>query len=580
LCQYRIYILDVNGVSEIPAGHRTGFRNDGFRATGGESIVGEWDRHDPPGVRRHLEYPRIPLFGLLERTAAAYPNAPALWFRGLTMTYGELLRAVYRCANALRGLGVREGDRVALMIPNAPQYVIAYYGILKAGGIVAQVNPLYVEREIEHQLVDCGARVMVVADHLYPKVAAVAPNTGLQTVLVARMTGAAEMGPGAISFEETLQKASDADPAVPVRPDAVAVLQYTGGTTGVAKGAMLTHANLVANALQTHEWFRTRQRPPGEHRVLTLLPLFHCYGMTCCMNHGIVTGAQLILVPRLDIDELMATIRETRPTSFPGVPTMYAAVLSYPRADEYGVSAIELCNSGGAPMPLEIMRQFEERFGATITEGYGLSEASPVTHINPVNGLRKPGSIGLPVSDTDYKIVDVETGTRELPPGEDGELIVRGPQVMAGYWGMEEETRGALREFDGQVWLYTGDICRRDEDGYVYVTDRKKDMIVAGGYNIYPREVEEVLYLHPAVREAAVVGVADPYRGETVKAFLALKPGHSVTPEELDRHCRRHLAPFKVPRLFEFREQLPKSAVGKVLRRVLAEEERRKQSAG
>jgi len=544
---------------------------------GGVRFVGDWERHYPEGVRRRLEYPRIPMFRILEQTAATYPDLPAVRFRGRRMTYRELVGAVNQCANALKQLGVGVGDRVALMMPNVPQFIIAYFGILKAGGIVAQVNPLFVEREIEHVLTNSGSQVLIVPDLLYPKVAGLAARLGLSKVLVARLGGEVELGPEAASFEELLAASSPADPGVAVSPDAVAVLQYTGGTTGVSKGAMLTHFNLVANTTQVMEWFKLRQRPPGEHRVLCVLPLFHSYGMTACMNHGLASGAELILLPRFELQEVLETIRDTQPNSFPGVPTMYVAVASHPQAEAYGVSAIDLCNSGGAPMPVEVMRRFEERFGAVITEGYGLSEASPVTHCNPVVGLRKPGSIGLPVPDTEYRIVDVETGTRELPPGEEGELIIRGPQVMVGYWNMPEETRAALRQIDGETWLFTGDIARRDEDGYVYITDRKKDMIVAGGYNIYPREVEEVLYMHPAIQEAAVVGVPDAYRGETVKAFLVLKPGQSTTPAELDQHCRQQLAAYKVPRQFEFREALPKSAVGKVLRRVLAEEERRRQ---
>jgi long-chain acyl-CoA synthetase len=294
------------------------------------------------------------------------------------------------------------------------------------------------------------------------------------------------------------------------------------------------------------------------------------------MNYGLYAGMELILLPKFDLNEVLETIKQTQPTHFPGVPTMYVAVNAHPRAEEYGVSSIKLCNSGGAAMPVELMRAFEHRFGATICEGYGLSETSPITHANPVTGLRKPGSIGLAMPDTDCKIVDVETGTRELPPGESGELILRGPQVFAGYWQMPEETRNALRELNGETWFYTGDICRTDEDGYVYVTDRKKDIIIAGGFNIYPRDVEEALYLHPAVQEAVVAGVPDAYRGETVKAYVVLRAGQSLTAGQLEAHCREHLAAFKVPRFYEFREALPKSAVGKVLRRVLQEEERRK----
>ncbi len=535
-----------------------------------------WHKHYVEGVRTSLEYPEVPLFRLLDQTAARHPDLPAIDFYGRKMTYRELAGATCKLANALIEMGVRPGDRVALMMPNCPQYVISYYGILRAGAIVAQANPLYVEREIEYLCNNAGATVMLVADVLYPKVQAALPKTGLKQVLVAKLGGNPQLGPEASSFEEALQSAPHTPPDVAVTPESVAVLQYTGGTTGVSKGAMLTHRNLVANVIQTAEWFKPSALPPGEERVLTVLPLFHSYGMTCCMNYGIYRGAELVLLPKFDPQEVLETIKRTRPTSFPGVPTMYVAVNSHPKAEEYGVSSINVCNSGGAAMPGEVMKQFESRFGATVVEGYGLSEASPVTHCNPLSGLRKPGSIGLALPDTDCKIVDVETGTKEMPPGEVGELIIKGPQVMAGYWQMEEETKHALREFEGETWLYTGDICKMDEDGYVYVTDRKKDMIIAGGYNIYPREVEEAIYLHPAVQEAVVAGVPDAYLGETVKAYVVVRPGQSLTEEELIAHCKQNLAAYKVPRKVEFRESLPKSAVGKVLRRVLVEEEKRK----
>jgi long-chain acyl-CoA synthetase len=537
-----------------------------------------WLKHYPEGVRNHLEYPQVPLFRLLEESAARNPDSIATRFYGHTLTYRQLMGAVNQCANALIAMGVAPGDRVGIMLPNCPQYVIAYYGILKAGAVVAQVNPLYVEREIEYLLNNCGARVLVTADLLYPRVAAAQPNTGVKQVLVARLKGDVTLGEGAVSFEAVLDGAPHTDPGVAVSHDAVAVLQYTGGTTGVSKGAMLTHHNLVVNVAQLAEWIKPKQI--AEKRMLTVLPLFHVYAMTVCMNYGLHAGAELVLLPKFDLNEVMETIRQTRPTHFPGVPTMYVAVNSHPKAEEYGVSSIELCNSGGAAMPVEVMKTFEQRFDATIVEGYGLSETSPVTHCNPTSGLRKPGSIGFAFPDTDCRIVDVETGTRELPPGENGELILRGPQVFAGYWRMPEETRNALREWGGETWLYTGDICHMDEDGYVYVTDRKKDMIIAGGFNIYPRDVEEALYLHPAVQEAVVAGVPDPYRGETVKAYVVVKAGHTLTAQELEAHCRQHLATFKVPRLYAFRDTLPKSAVGKVLRRILVEEERQKLAAG
>lgn len=535
-----------------------------------------WLKHYPDGIQSELNYPKVPIFRFLDQTAQAHPNLPATDFYGMKLTYMQLWGAVNKCANTLIAMGVQPGDRVALMMPNCPQYVIAYYGALKAGAIIAQVNPLYTEGEIEYLCNNAGAKVMVVADLLYPKVQGALPNTGLTKVLVTKMRGDIPLGPEAAAFEAAIEGAPHTDPGVEVDPNAIAVLQYTGGTTGVSKGAMLTHANLVANVVQVAEWVKPMRLPPGEERVLTALPLFHSYGMTVCMNFAVYVGAELILLPRVDMGELLATIQRTKPTSLPGVPTLYVGIHSHPKAEEFGIGSIKVCNSGAAAMPVEVMRAFEARFGATIIEGYGLSEASPVTHCNPISGVRKPGSIGVAYPDTDCKIVDIETGTKELPFGETGELILRGPQVMAGYWQMPEESKHALREFQGETWLYTGDICRMDEDGYVYVTDRKKDMIIVSGFNVYPREVEEALYLHPAVQEAVVAGVPDSYRGEIVKAYVILKAGQSVTEAELDQHCRKHLAAFKVPRAYEFRDALPKSAVGKLLRRVLVEEERRK----
>jgi long-chain acyl-CoA synthetase len=376
-----------------------------------------------------------------------------------------------------------------------------------------------------------------------------------------------------VMWEEFLQEASPvADEPVDPAQD-VAVFQYTGGTTGRSKGAMLTHFNLVANVQQIHAHASQEPLTEGD-KILTVIPLFHVYGMTCAMNLGILTGTNVILLPRFEPLEVLQTIQRHRPTYFPGVPTMYVALNAYPGAEQYGIDAIRICNSGSAPLPIELIQSFEKKTGARMYEGYGLSEASPTTHSTPRHGVKKAGSIGIPLPSTEARIVDLETGTRTMPIGEAGELVIRGPQVMKGYWNMPEETALALR--DG--WLYTGDIARMDEDGYFYIIDRKKDLIIAGGYNVYPREIEEVLYTHPAVLEAVVVGVPDAYRGESVKAFIVLKPGASATAEEIEQFCRQNLAAYKIPRQIEFRDSLPKTAVGKILRRVLAEEARRKGS--
>ncbi|HET9017509.1 MAG TPA: long-chain fatty acid--CoA ligase [Thermomicrobiaceae bacterium] len=534
-----------------------------------------WLRLLPANVPATLDYPEIPLYQVLADTAARRPDQAAVRFAGTSLTYRELWGSALRFARVLADLGVGRGDRVALMLPNCPQYVIAYYGALRAGAIVVQVNPLYTPRELGYTLTNSGARTIVVADVLYPVVQATLPHAALDHVLVARLRGEATLGPGARSFEETLAAASGEPPAVEVGAHDVAVLQYTGGTTGVSKGAMLTHYNLVANVLQCRAANPELPRD-DEFRILGALPLFHVYGMTVVMNLCLACGGSMVLLPRFELEPVMQTIRAFQPTLFPGVPTMYVAVNSYPDAEEYGVGSIRFCNSGGAPMPVEVMAAFERRFGAKVLEGYGLSETSPVTHGNPAWGERRPGTVGLPVADTDCQIVDVETGTRVLPTGEPGEIRLRGPQVMAGYWDMPSETADALR--DG--WLYTGDIGTMDADGYLTIVDRKKDLILASGFNVYPRDVEEVLYEHPAVLEAGVAGIPDPYRGETVKAYVVLRPGASATAADLEAFCRERLAAYKVPRLFEFRDELPKSAVGKVLRRVLVEGEQAKPATG
>jgi long-chain acyl-CoA synthetase len=524
-----------------------------------------------PGARSSIDVPRMPVFGLLEQRASANPELIALAFFDQQLTYAGLLDQTNRMATALLRLGLQPGDRVMLMLPNCPAYAIAYYGTLKAGGIVAQTNPLYVERELEYLARDCGARFIVTADALYPRVRAVMPRTALEHVIVATLANT-ELDAEALRLEPLLAEQPAGDPGVAVDPDAVAVLQYTGGTTGVPKGAMLSHANLVANVLQTEEM--GQQAEPGDVRILTILPLFHSYGMTCCLNLGLHIGARLVLLPRFEIDHIMQAIKRHRITHFPGVPTMYVAVLNYPNAEDYGISSIRSIGSGGAALPVEVAETFEKRFGAEIGEGYGLSEASPVTHATPGwdPRLRRLGSVGIPIPSTDARIVDVETGTQVLGADAAGELCVAGPQVMQGYWNQPGETASVLR--DG--WLYTGDIARMDADGFFYILDRKKEMITVGGYNVYPREIEEVLYEHPAVFEAAVVGVPDAYKGELPKAFVALKPQAEASADELIAFCRQRLAPFKVPKFVEFRTTLPRSAVGKILRRELAQEERKR----
>lgn len=556
-----------------------------------------WHDWYPREVPTTLDYPLVPLTSLLTEAAGRYAERIALSFYGKTTTYHELLRDAYRFADALRRLGVGKGDRVALLLPNVPQYVICYFGILFAGGIVVQLNPLHVERELKRHIADAGAETIVCLDLLLPRVRNIRETAGLKRVIV---TGIRERLPWLKRMLYPLvQKRSGSPPSfdpeaeqlfvlsrllrsanpLPVEPDVdpeqdVAVLQYTGGTTGTPKGVMLTHRNLVANVRQCAAWMY--RAGLGGEVMLTAVPLFHVYGMTVCMNFGLSIGAKLVLVPRFEIEQLLRTIHREKPTLFPGAPTMYIAINHHPRAAvRYRLDSIRCCISGSAPLPQEVQQQFETLTGGRLVEGYGLSECSPVTHANPLWERRKTGSIGLPWPDTDCKIVDHDSG-EELPPNRIGELLIRGPQVMKGYWGRPEETAETL--VDG--WLRTGDMARMDEEGYFYIVDRKKDMIIAGGYNIFPREVEEALFEHPDVQEAAVIGIPDEYRGETVKAFVVRKPGTNVTEADLDAHCRARLAPYKVPRSYEFRESLPKSMVGKVLRRELkeAEEKERRQA--
>jgi len=528
-----------------------------------------WLQHYTGEIKWDIDIPNKTMVEILRETAEKVPDRDALRFYDKAITYRELVGLVQAFASALQRIGVEKGDRVAIMLPNCPQYVISYYGILSVGAVVTQVNPMLVERELTFLLNDSGAETIVVLGDLYQRVKAAQAKTNLENIIVVNLQSIKENYVRDLTFEQFLQSSNGIVYPVDIDPEEdLAVLQYTGGTTGRSKGAMLTHRNIVANAYQCYEFYK-ESLVFGEEVTLTVIPLFHVFAMTSGMNLSILNGATNILLPRFDLEEVLNAIKKEQPTSFPGVPTMYIAITNHPKAEEYGINSIRVCNSGSAPMPLGIMREFESKTGALILEGYGLSEASPVTHCNPPFSDRKPGSIGIGIPLTEYKIVDVETGTREVPYGELGELVIKGPQVMKGYWRMPDETEKTLR--DG--WLYTGDIAKMDEDGYVYIVDRKKDMIIASGYNIYPRDVEEVLYEHPAVKEAAVIGVPDPYRGETVKAFIVKKDGMDVTEEEIIRYCKANMASYRVPTIVAFRDELPKTNVGKVLRRALREEE-------
>ena len=532
-------------------------------------------------VPESIRYPRIPLYQNLEYACLRYEDNVATIFFDQKMTYGQLRDHVRRFATALRGMGVQKGDRVAIMLPNTPQMIISYYGVLEAGAVVTNISPLHVEREIEYELNDSGSETIVYLDLFDARIQAVKGTTPLKRTIVTSITDymetpaevAAEKDANTYFFRDVIADSTPEVPEVEINPeDDLAALQYTGGTTGTPKGVMLTHRNLMANAMQAAMWSREFSQP-GEDVFLSVIPLFHSYGQTVSMNMAIFNAAAMLLIPQFEINMMLEAIKKYKPNVFPGVPTIYVAIISHPDALAYGVDKIKICNSGSAPLPIEVHRQFSRLSGGIFAEGYGLSEASPVTHINPIFGMKKVGSIGLPLSDTEARIVDLETGTSDAGINEPGELIIKGPQVMKGYWEKPEETAETLR--DG--WLFTGDICTMDEDGYFYVVDRKKDMIIAGGFNVYPREIDEVLFEHPKVQEAVAVGIPDEYRGETVKAYIVLKPGEECSEDEIIGFCRERLASYKAPRIVEFRAELPKTLVGKVLRRTLRDEEIAKQ---
>jgi len=550
-----------------------------------------WHRFYTEGIPLDVIDEGLTLPELLDRTAARWPDRTATLFEGGRLTYRELKDGADRLATALVDLGIRPGDRVAIQLPNLPQTVIAYYGVLRAGAVAVMTNPMYVAREIEHQFNDAGVKVAIVLDAFWVKtVRGVRPELKtLQHVILTRLvdwlpfpknylfpivgkkTGlVVDVDPAdrALWLKDLLARHPANPPTIDWDPEMLANLQYTGGTTGVSKGAMLTHRNLAVNVAQTAAWF-TGMVPGGEVG-LAALPFFHVFGLTVCMNLSVAYGASQVLVPNpRDIPKLVSLIAKYRPTLFPAVPAMFNAINQFPGIDKLDISSIKGCFSGSAPLPVEVLERFERLTGGKITEGFGMTESSPVTHANPLYGVRKTGSIGVPLPSTDAKLVDLEEGTREVPVGEDGELVLRGPQVMKGYWKSADETAITIR--DG--WLYTGDIAKVDEDGYFYIVGRKKDMIIAGGYNIYPREIDEILYENPKILEAAAVGVPDPRRGETVKAFVVLRPGETATADEIIEYCKGRLAPYKVPRSVEFRTDLPKSTIGKVLRRVLRDEE-------
>lgn len=553
----------------------------------------QWHDHYPKEIPISIDYDEKPLSSYLEETASKFPEKKALHFMGKELSYGEVYTQAKQFANYLQSLGLEKGDKVAIMLPNSPQAVISYYGILLAGGIVVQTNPLYTERELEYQVKDSDTTFIICLDILLPRVSNVQGKTDIKHKIVTgikdylpfpknlvypfiqkreyNMVVKVEQSEDTHVWQNIMKNAKPEFERPEIDPkNDIALLQYTGGTTGHPKGVMLTHYNLVANLQMCEAWLY--KTTPGEEIVLAVLPFFHVYGMTTVMNFAVKQASKLILMPKFNAEDVLKVIDKQKPTLFPGAPTIYIGLINHPDINKYDLSSIRACISGSAALPKEVQDKFEKITGGRLVEGYGLTETSPVTHANPVWENRINGSIGLPWPNTDARIVSLET-REEVPLGEVGEIAVKGPQVMSGYWNNPEETDNVLK--DG--WFFTGDMGYMDEKGYFYVVDRKKDLIIAGGYNIYPREVEEVLYEHEAIQEAVVVGVPDPYRGETVKAFIVLKEGHQVTEEELNTFCREQLAAFKVPRKYEFRDELPKTIVGKILKRQLLEEEFEKQ---
>ncbi len=554
-----------------------------------------WLSHYDKGVPQSIDYPKQSLNFFLEDAARKYPDRACTIFKGAVISYQKMNELTDQVAAALASLGVKKGDRVGIFMPNTPQFVMAYFGILKAGGVVVATNPMYTPSEIEHQVNDAGVEIMFVMSNFYNTIKAAQPKTRLKTLIVTNIketlppilsilfTLAKEkkggfrieggLKAGDLWMKDLIGKFSPSDrPKLEIGPDDTALFQYSGGTTGVSKAAVALHRNIVANWLQIKSWVTTYKE--GEEIMLMAIPLFHVYGMVAGMGFSLVGGATMVMIPNArDIPDLLENINKYHPTMFPGVPTLFNAINNRPEviSGKYNLRSIKACFSGSAPLLRETKEKFETLTGGVVFEGFGLSEAPTATHINPLLGQNKTGSIGMPISDVESKIISLDDGVTEMATGEIGELIIRGPQVMKGYHNMPTETANTLRDMGdgGAAWLFTGDIARMDEDGYFYIVDRKKELIKPGGYQVWPREVEEVIIAHPKVLDVGVAGIPDPYRGETVKAWIVVKPGETVTEEEIKTFCKEKLAAFKVPTHIEFRNELPKTTVGKILRREL-----------
>jgi long-chain acyl-CoA synthetase len=553
-----------------------------------------WLAHYDRGVPASIDYPDVTIFHFLQESARKYPERPCTIFKGARITYREMDRLTDQLAGALAGLGVKKGDPVGILMPNTPQFVMVYFGILKAGGVVVAVNSLYTSAEIAHQVNDAGLEILFVMTNFYGTVKAAQANTRIRTLIATNikealppLTGAlfgllkerqagfrieGGLAPGDLWLHDLLRKyPPESRPRIDISPDDVAIFQYSGGTTGISKGAVALHRNVVANTLQIKAWFVTME--DGKETLLMAIPLFHVYGMVAGMMYAIAIGASLVMIPNpRDVKDVLGNIDKYHPTTFPGVPTLYNAINSNPsvQAGKHDLRSIKSCISGSAPLMRETKERFEALSGGVVFEGYGLSEAPTATHCNPLLGVNKTGSIGMPMPDVECRIVNLDDGETTLPIGEVGELAIHAPQVMRGYHNMPTETENTLRTLDdGRKWRVTGDIARMDEDGYFYIVDRKKELIKPGGFQVWPREVEEALTANPKVLEAGVAGVPDAYRGETVKAWIVLQSGATMTEGEVRSWCRERLAAYKIPTQVEFRTELPKTMVGKILRREL-----------
>lgn len=542
-----------------------------------------WVKYYDYNVPHTIQFPKIPVQSLVHLAATMFPRKAATNIYGSTMTFRQIRSQMLRLSNALIRMGVKKGDRVGLALPNCPQYIVAYYAALSAGAIVVNMNPLYTHDELKFMMENSGLQTLFTFDTVLPVMRPLAKELGLKNVIITKVTDyiqgfpvstakSLELEEGWKHFSELVESATDESmPRVNVSSEDPALIQFTGGTTGLPKGALLTHSNLIAGTLQGSLWGNsiTTYIPHAQRAVIAAIPYFHIYGNTFSMNWGMFNAATQVMFPRFELEEFMAVLASVDEiTYFPTVPTMVTAIVNHPKAAELDLgSKIRLLSTGGAPMPVELIQRVKD-IGIFFNEGWGMSETASVGISIPI--LRhKAGSIGCPYPGNDVRLVDVETGLNDVKPGEPGEILIKGPTIMQEYWQNPEETANQLK--DG--WLSTGDIAQMDEDGYFYIVDRKKDMIIAGGFNIYPREVDEVLYQHPKIAEAVSAGVPDTYRGETVKAFIVLKPGVEATDKEIIAFCKEKLAPYKVPKLVEFRKELPKSAVGKILRKILREEE-------